>query len=1681
MITLFLLLVLTRTQPCSAPQSFITSTIIGVCSPDNSVDTYSYPLTISSGNEFTVSGWFQLDNKGTDKQGLFSVQQNGMRIGLVVHDEVVDFLYETQTVSKPFVYTVKRWFLAVATLSYSTGYVNFYVWLPMNDVRITQAPTLVGVNFNTPITSDAKLNIMYFNTNSIYCGRANNVLFYDGYYENDNNYNWMNLAFLGNSIENIFHFTFEDQIGQKVKGTQNNGYLGSTRGVDIGDPTPGQYIQLSSSQYVTLPSALLSSTHQSISFWYWSNIVVNTDAFVEPVGDTTKEAIIIRRVYGGSQDQFQILSTATAPYTIKLNYGSVKSPISLTPTVTGSTWTYISIASAYVDANLGISKIYYSAYVNGAIQTHTQSSLAIKYDESANDVIFVGDLKNAFTSGTMRLAHLDIRSGYVNYYSASTVKCKTSCLHSINSYTQQQCYKCSNFLQSGSCVASCVAGPTGYPSAILPLCRSCIYQCKECSSAAVCTSCNNGYYLQTSNCVLASNCNVGYLADPVSKTCTQCGDGVLQGAEQCDDGNFINGDGCTNCNIDSNYSCSGTPSHCQLKCGNSVLDAGEQCDIGQLFINGCINCQLEAGYYCTGTTCKLLCGDGKRVNEDCDDNNSVSNDGCSQCKVDFGYQCYGGSSTNKDTCSKQCSNGILDQTEQCDDNNSNNNDGCGYCRIQLGYQCTNNVCINLCGNGLIDDLEQCDDNNSLLGDGCSYCLIDYGYKCDQTLTQCESITTTCGDSYKSLNEQCEDGNLEVGDGCSETCQIESGFTCVQGLYRYSLSICYPTCGDGIKKDKEECDDGNVKDGDGCSRICKIETKCGNSIRESNEFCDDGNQIDMDGCTNCIPDPGYSCNLIEGGTVDKCNKCPENCDSCTSDGQQCLYCFNGYALYNYECYSNCPQSYYYNEICLACPENCLECYANVCTQCSMSTYLFKEQCIQQCTDGYFEQQNGVLGNSCIKCYAPCNICQNEVICDECDDGYRIEDGSCVSCNFDKNCIKCDVDNCLECQIGYQPDGQECVKIDPDCGDGLHALSEQCDDADLSGGCVNCKIKSGYNCILEQNEGPDICYELKPVEVSAYIDEIHFDKLYLEFNRPLSQIYNYTELLLINIPDLPDYQYEIKQVDLYIIEITFTYYDTVQHIYASLNFTQPNNIEDKFGWSLVGQANDSNSKIAKYGLIKTELNYYIYYTDDEVYFSDTLSYITLSFLILSLISAFSYSYKIGSGQVWQIIQSLQLISLLRLIKLRYSLHIDKVLDVLNYCNFSFIPNLFLLMIDVPKQNTIKFQIEDYPSQFLLNAGGRYISFIIYALVLWVAIKILIKLIHWEPIQNRLEDIDEYMKFQAFVRMYEMMFLDLMVSCVQTFQNYSTTFDIINIVLAAIFIILSIVAFVLAYRFILRHNDAYTFEWLHMYLSCLYDGYEIRTRFGRLFIYVPYIRKLIYACLFLLPSQFIQIIVLCALRIVIYFPLYKFNPFISRILLYKQTIQALFDTLCLVSGLMYLNIDDSKQIKVSDGWYMLMAILITIINYTLWNIVLIFVKVKSPNYLLDDFEIEEEPKFKNNQIVPMDYIPPEDGQNNPQIVPEGYEKPPDVGIAQIVPEKQPKDQDIISVSSNAQEANNVVQDPIEEKKRQEEERKRQEEEQRLKEKEERKQTYLERKATQKLKQQEEEKDELVDDFFG
>lgn len=285
--------------------------------------------------------------------------------------------------------------------------------------------------------------------------------------------------------------------------------------------------------------------------------------------------------------------------------------------------------------------------------------------------------------------------------------------------------------------------------------------------------------------------------------------------------------------------------------------------------------------------------------------------------------------------------------------------------------------------------------------------------------------------------------------------------------------------------------------------------------------------------------------------------------------------------------------------------------------------------------------------------------------------------------------------MECVVGYEPSGKECKLIEPNCGDGRHALSEQCDDAGASGGCVGCTIQSGYHCVLEDNRGPDICFKLEPFEVTTSIDKVHFDTLFIHFSRPLLKWVNFTELLYINIPTQPDYKFEFTLKTMSLLEAKFIFYETVQNNDCFLNFSSPNLVVDKFGYSLVGLANASTSEIAQFGLIKARLNYFIHYSEDERAFADTLAYIGLSFLCLSLLTSFLYSAKIGAGLVWQLMFSLQIISLMRLVNLRYSLHVYRLLDVLNYTNLSFIPNIFEFVFEAGEQTSFpKFLIANYP---------------------------------------------------------------------------------------------------------------------------------------------------------------------------------------------------------------------------------------------------------------------------------------------------------------------------------------------------------------------------------------------------
>jgi fibro-slime domain-containing protein len=211
-----------------------------------------------------------------------------------------------------------------------------------------------------------------------------------------------------------------------------------------------------------------------------------------------------------------------------------------------------------------------------------------------------------------------------------------------------------------------------------------------------------------------------------------------------------------------------------------------------------------------------VCGDGVLgITEACDDGNSESGDGCSaDCQsIEEGYICPvpGG------LCIEVvCGDRVIQGAETCDDGNTEPGDGCDErCQLEDGWYCpiVGARCqAAACGDGIIAGIEECDDGNAQPGDGCdANCQLEEGWHCPLPGSACEP--TECGDGERQGTEECDDGNLVPFDGCDPYCKLEPN--CSGG-------VCVSVCGDGVIQAGEECDDGNARSGDGCSEDCLIE-------------------------------------------------------------------------------------------------------------------------------------------------------------------------------------------------------------------------------------------------------------------------------------------------------------------------------------------------------------------------------------------------------------------------------------------------------------------------------------------------------------------------------------------------------------------------------------------------------------------------------------------------------------------------------------------------------------------------------------------------------------------------------------------------------------------------------------------------------------------------------------------
>lgn len=287
------------------------------------------------------------------------------------------------------------------------------------------------------------------------------------------------------------------------------------------------------------------------------------------------------------------------------------------------------------------------------------------------------------------------------------------------------------------------------------------------------TYCGDGIVQSPNDDGLNEVCDDGNTTnkDGCSNICqieTYCGDGVVQQPnyyeleEFCDDGNKVSGDGCSaNCQIEApkavGYCGDGSIQSPNSQGINEVCDDGNTRDSDQCS-SDCLN-SCPAPRVWTGSTCQIplgssemteTCGDGivqspnsYRVDESCDDGNTVSGDGCSEfCQIETGDVNidYSSDNTNQQN-SPPSSESNEDNTSQTDTNDKepeqNNPDTIDY------------EIPETCGNGTIEEGEECDDGNKVNNDSCT--------------NSCTKPTTSNANDIQTTNPQTDPQNSSTSN------------------------------------------------------------------------------------------------------------------------------------------------------------------------------------------------------------------------------------------------------------------------------------------------------------------------------------------------------------------------------------------------------------------------------------------------------------------------------------------------------------------------------------------------------------------------------------------------------------------------------------------------------------------------------------------------------------------------------------------------------------------------------------------------------------------------------------------------------------------------------------------------------------------------------------------------------
>ncbi len=168
-------------------------------------------------------------------------------------------------------------------------------------------------------------------------------------------------------------------------------------------------------------------------------------------------------------------------------------------------------------------------------------------------------------------------------------------------------------------------------------------------------------------------------------------------------------------------------------------------------------------------------------------------------------------------------------------------------------------------------------------------------------------------------------------------------------------------------------------------------------------------------------------------------CDYPCLSCSSDGQFCTSCADGYGVGPGMCMtcSNLHNS------------NCLTCNSSTCTSCKDGLVPDGWTCKPEnpdpnckgynssgvcsgCNSGYENTPDGCKACT-ITSSQQCKTCSGDK-CTSCEEGFTLKNGSCINCKamYGDSCNTCDNGKCTKCEVGYGfHDNGTCQQLPTGC--------------------------------------------------------------------------------------------------------------------------------------------------------------------------------------------------------------------------------------------------------------------------------------------------------------------------------------------------------------------------------------------------------------------------------------------------------------------------------------------------------------------------------------------------------------------------------------------------------------------------------------------------------------------------